>query len=388
MACLPPMTDALSYRTLFDTVLRRIPAETAHALAADTLAGVGRVPGVRTLLARAYAPTDARLEVHALGLTFPSPLGVAAGLDKNATWFEELGALGFGFVEVGTLTARPQPGNPRPRIHRLIADRALINSMGFPNGGAAAAESRLRARSGRTPVAVNIGRSRAARDANADYRESVRRLAPLADLLVLNVSSPNTPGLRELQAVDVLADLVRAVRAELSAIGVTVPLLVKIAPDLTDDQIDAIAHAALELGLDGIVAVNTTTSRAGLAPGSDLAGQPGGLSGRPLKERSLQVLRRLRAQTDGRLVLVSVGGIETAQDAWERIRAGATLVQAYTGFIYGGPAWPSQINRGLVERLEAAGAASIGEIVGSESAERADGRDAGAAGGDGEGAAA
>jgi dihydroorotate dehydrogenase len=298
-------------------------------------------------------------------MTFPSPLGVAAGLDKNLTWLEELGALGFGFVEVGTVTALAQPGNPRPRIFRLPADGALINSMGFPNRGAVAATRRLRGRTGRTLVAVNVGRSRAATDANADYRDSVRQLAPLADLLVLNVSSPNTPGLRDMQTADALSRLVRDVRAELDRIAVSIPLLVKISPDLDDAELDVIAQLALELRLDGIVAVNTTTSRDGLTSGGELAARPGGLSGRPLKGRALEVLRRLHAITGGDLVLVSVGGVETAADAWERIRAGATLVQAYTGFVYGGPLWPNRVNRGLSARLREGGIASIQDLVGS-----------------------
>jgi dihydroorotate dehydrogenase len=238
--------------------------------------------------------------------------------------------------------------------------------MGFPNKGAAAAARRLRRRTGQTMIAVNVGKSRAAAEVNADYRESVRQLAPLADLLVLNVSSPNTPGLREMQTVEALSSLVREVRAELDMIGVAIPLLVKVSPDLDDAELDAIAKVALDLRLDGIVAVNTTTSRAGLASGVDVSAKPGGLSGPPLRSRALEVLRRLHATTKGQLVLVSVGGIETASDAWERIRAGATLVQAYTGFVYGGPLWPHRINRGLVEQLRATGVASIQDLVGAD----------------------
>ena len=356
----------MTYRILFKLVLQHIPAETAHSLAGRTMSLLGNVPGFRALLRRLFARADQAIEVRAFGLTFPSPLGVAAGLDKNLTWFEELGALGFGFVEVGTVTALAQRGNARPRIHRLQADRALINSMGFPNKGAAAAAARLRSRTGQTIVAVNIGRSRVATDAIADYRESVRQLAPLADVLVLNVSSPNTPGLREMQTVDALMGLVRGVSAELQKIGETIPLLVKISPDLADAEIDALALAALDLGLAGIVAVNTTTSREGLPPGTDSGAKPGGLSGPPLKGRALVVLRRLHAITGGRLVLVSVGGVETAADALERVRAGATLVQAYTGFVYGGPVWPSRINRGLIRHLRATGVASIQDLVGTE----------------------
>ncbi len=356
----------MTYRILFKLVLQRIPPEAAHSLAARMLALLGKIPGFRALLRRWLVPTDQSLQVRAFGLTFPSPLGVAAGMDKNLTWFEELGALGFGFVEVGTVTALAQRGNPRPRIHRLTGDRALINSMGFPNKGAAAAARRLQRRSGRAVIAVNIGKSRAAADVSADYREAVRRVAPLADLLVLNISSPNTPGLRDIQAVDALTSLVGEVRAELTVVGATLPLLIKISPDLEDAEIDAIAEVALRLGIDGIVAVNTTTAREGVASNIALSSKPGGLSGPPLKARALEVLRRLHANTKGDLVLVSVGGLETATDALDRIRAGATLVQAHTGFVYGGPLWPSHINRDLVDLLRTAGVAAIQDLVGSE----------------------
>jgi dihydroorotate dehydrogenase len=357
------------YRLLYAGVLARFDPETVHVLTARVLGTIGRLaPGPLPALLRGLAGAttpDPRLRVRAFGLEFSSPLGVAAGLDKNLDWFEELGALGFGYVEIGTVTAEPQPGNPRPRIHRLPADRALLNSMGFPNDGAEAAARRLR-RPRRTIVAVNIGRSKLATDVEADYRRSVTLLAPHADLLVLNVSSPNTPGLRDLQAVDVLRALVRSVRTALDYCGAHPPLLVKIAPDLDDEAVDAIADAALELSLDGLVCTNTTTSREGLASAEALTARPGGVSGAPLKRRSLEVLRRVRARVGDRVVLVSVGGVESPDDALARIRAGATLVQAYTAFVYGGPSWPSEINRGLSERLRSVGAQSVQDMVGSE----------------------
>jgi dihydroorotate dehydrogenase len=357
------------YRLLYVRVLARFDPETIHVLTARALGTLGRLaPGPLHALLRALAGAtapDPRLRVSAFGLEFPSPLGVAAGLDKNLDWFEELGALGFGYVEIGTVTAEPQPGNPRPRIHRLPADRALLNSMGFPNDGAEAAARRLR-RSRRTLVAVNVGRSKVATDAEADYRHSVTLLAPHADLLVLNVSSPNTPGLRDLQAVDVLRALVQSVRSALDDCGAHPPLLVKIAPDLDDEAVDAIADVAIELSLDGLVCTNTTISRDGLASPEALTARPGGISGAPLKRRSLEVLRRVRARVGDRVVLVSVGGVEGPDDALARIRAGATLVQAYTGFVYGGPSWPSEINRGLSERLRSVGAQSIQDLVGTE----------------------
>ncbi|MDX6727019.1 MAG: dihydroorotate dehydrogenase [Baekduia sp.] len=305
---------------------------------------------VRRLVARALAPRDPALAVHALGLDFRSPLGLAAGFDKDAGHVDALAALGFGFVEIGTVTAHGQPGNPRPRMFRLPADRALVNRMGFNNDGAAAAAGRLsRPRDAGTVVGVNIGRTKAAEDAGADYRASAARLAPLADYLVINVSSPNTPGLRDLQAVEQLAGLIAGVRAATATAGRHVPLLVKIAPDLADDDVDAIADLALAAGLDGVIATNTTTARDGLAsPAAAVAAAgAGGLSGAPVADRSLAVLRRLRDRVGDRLVLVSVGGVETPEDAWERLRAGATLVQAYTGFVYGGPLWAWRMHRGL-----------------------------------------
>ena len=337
------------YRLLYALVLRRIPPETAHALAARGLSAAARLG-----LLRAYGRPDPVLAVDALGLRFPSPLGVAAGVDKDASWFAALGALGFGSVEVGTVTPLPQEGNPRPRVRRLTADRALQNSMGFPNPGAEAVAARLARRSDATVVGVNVGRSKgtAPERAAEDYRASVRRLAPAAAYLALNVSSPNTPGLRDLQAAEPLRGLVAAVRDELAELGIERPLLVKIAPDLADADVDAIADLALELGLDGIIATNTTVDRSGLTS----RGVPpeGGISGAPLKARSLEVLRRLRARAGDRLVLVSAGGVESADDAWERLQAGATLVQSYTGFVYGGPGWPRRVNRDLARRLRAA----------------------------------
>lgn len=329
-----------------------------------------RVAPVRALLRTALAPPGDALRVSALGSEFRSPLGAAAGIDKDGTWREGLGALGFGFVEVGTVTARPQDGNVGSRIARLPRDRALVNRMGFPSAGAQAVAARLAGQAPGAAVGVNVGKTRvvALEDADSDYRESVRLLAPHADYLVLNVSSPNTPGLRDLQGPDRLASLVEEVRKELAASSSTrVPLLLKIAPDLEDEDIDAIADQAVELGLDGIVAVNTTVARTGLrthAREVEAAGD-GGLSGAPLKARGLAVLKRLHARVGNRLVLISVGGIETPEDAWQRILAGATLVQGYTGFVYGGPLWPHRMNRGLERLLRDSGIASLQEAIGA-----------------------
>ncbi len=368
------------YRLLYRVVLRRVPAEAAHRAGFGLIRGAARVPGAAWLLGWWLGPRDPVLRVRALGLEFPGPLGLAAGFDKDARGTRGLGALGFGFVEVGTVTVRAQPGNPRPRMFRLTADRALVNRMGFNNAGAAGAAARLRgrgrgarARGGRTRggpiVGVNIGKTKAVPDeeASADYAASARAVAGVADYVVVNVSSPNTPGLRDLQAAGRLRPVLVAVRAALdgaSAGGQRVPLLVKIAPDLADAEVDAVADLALELGLDGIIATNTTVSRDGLAspPSQVAAAGAGGLSGPPLRARALAVLVRLRARAGDRLVLIAAGGIETPEDAWERLRAGATLVQAYTGFIYGGPLWPRRMHAGLARRARAAGLSSIGDV--------------------------
>ncbi|MGO4534099.1 quinone-dependent dihydroorotate dehydrogenase [Leifsonia sp. 2MCAF36] len=337
------------YRALFNLVLSRLDPERAHHLAFVVIRALPAV-GLGGLARRFTAP-DPSLAVEALGLRFESPFGVAAGFDKDGEAVLGLGTLGFGHVEVGTITALPQPGNDKPRLFRLIPDRAVINRMGFNNHGAGAAADRLLRvrRSGRRPVlGVNIGKSRvvAVEDATADYLTSARALAPVADYLVVNVSSPNTPGLRGLQELELLSPLLAAVK---DVAGET-PLLVKIAPDLTDDQVERIARLAVELGLAGIIATNTTISREGLstdAPVVEAAGA-GGLSGAPLAARSLEVLRLIRAVVPPELCVISVGGVETAEDVQERLDAGATLVQGYTAFLYRGPLWARQINRGLL----------------------------------------
>jgi dihydroorotate dehydrogenase len=360
------------YGLAYRTVLRRLPAEGTHRAAFGLIRLAGTIPGGRWLLRSWFAPQDPVLRVRALGLNLPGPLGLAAGFDKDARGADALGALGFAFVEVGTVTAQPQPGNPRPRMFRLPADRALINRMGFNNAGAAVAANRLRHRPAGATVAVgvNIGKTKVVppERAVADYVASARLVAPVASYVVVNVSSPNTPGLRDLQATSTLRPLLTAVRAALDETdtGRRVPLLVKIAPDLADGDVDAIADLALELGLDGIIATNTTIGRSGLVsdPALVAAAGAGGLSGAPLRARSLEVLGRLYTRTGDRLVLIAAGGIETADDAWERIAAGATLIQAYTGFIYGGPAWPRHVQDGLARRVRAAGLTSIEQVRG------------------------
>jgi dihydroorotate dehydrogenase len=356
-----------AYDALFDRVLTRADPERAHDL------GFRAIRAGAPLTRSALAHRVPGVPVSAMGLTFANPLGLAAGFDKNAVGIDALAALGFGFVEIGTVTAQPQPGNPEPRLFRLTEDRAIVNRMGFNNDGAEVVAERLARRQARLderdrrsggrigqgaglrPVlGVNIGKTKVIPDDDeaavlTDYAFSARLLAPYADYLVVNASSPNTPGLRSLQAVDRLAPLLEEVRrvAE-EARGRAVPLCVKIAPDLADDDIVAVAELARSQGLDGIIATNTTISRDGLR--TDRAAVealgPGGLSGPVLRKRSLEVLRILRAH-DREIALVSVGGITGVDDARGRLRAGADLVQTYTGFVYGGPLWPRRIVAGL-----------------------------------------
>ncbi|MDO9458196.1 quinone-dependent dihydroorotate dehydrogenase [Nocardioides sp.] len=337
------------YDRVFEHGFRRVDAERAHHL------GFAAIRTVAPRLGRFRPQGD---PVVAMGLTFPHALGLAAGFDKNAVGIDALGALGFGHVEVGTVTGQAQPGNPQPRLFRLVADRAVVNRMGFNNDGAQAVADRLAAR-GRRPdgpvLGINIGKTKVVPEDDdaavlADYGLSTRLLAPHADYLVVNVSSPNTPGLRTLQAVERLGPLLSHVRRVADGGSVTrVPLLVKIAPDLTDDDVLAVADLAVEIGLDGIVATNTTISRDGLrsSPDEVTGAGAGGLSGAPLAARSTEVLRLLRGRVGPDLTLVGVGGISTAADARERLGAGADLLQAYTAFVYGGPTWPRRIVKGL-----------------------------------------
>jgi dihydroorotate dehydrogenase len=343
------------YRTLFSLVLTRLDPERAHHLAFAFIRALPTL-GIGRLVRLATRPR-ADLSVRTLGLRFDSPFGVAAGFDKDGKGVLGLGQLGFSHVEVGTLTAIAQPGNERPRLFRLIPDRAVVNRMGFNNRGADVAAERLRRIAGRPdrPVlGVNIGKSRvvAVEDATADYLASASILAPVADYLVVNVSSPNTPGLRGLQELDMLAPLLEAVKG----VAGEVPLLVKIAPDLTDDEVARIAELVVRIGLDGIIATNTTISREGLLTDSAVIGAAGagGLSGAPLAARSLEVLRLIRSIVPAELCVISVGGVETAADVAERLASGATLVQGYTGFIYRGPLWAREINRGLEKLRRAA----------------------------------
>ncbi|THC50912.1 quinone-dependent dihydroorotate dehydrogenase [Streptomyces sp. A1499] len=362
------------YKLFFRLVFRRMDPEQAHHLAFRWIRLTARVPVLRTFVAAVLAPRHEELRTEALGLRMHGPFGLAAGFDKNAVAIDGMSMLGFDHIEIGTVTGEAQPGNPKRRLFRLVADRALINRMGFNNEGSAAVAARLAARRPvfRTVVGVNIGKTKVVSEeaAAADYVKSAERLARHADYLVVNVSSPNTPGLRNLQATESLRPLLTAVReaADRSAEGRRVPLLVKIAPDLADEDVDAVADLAVELGLDGIIATNTTIAREGLGLKSDpaLVKEAGGLSGAPVKERSLQVLRRLYARVGDRITLVGVGGVENAEDAWRRILAGATLVQGYSAFIYEGPFWARAIHQGLAARLRTSPYATLADAVGAD----------------------
>jgi dihydroorotate dehydrogenase len=341
--------------------LRWLPPETAHRLA---LWGLGH-----GLAPRARLPDYPRLRSRVLGHDFAHPLGLAAGFDKNGEAIGGLLALGFSFVEIGTVTPRPQAGNPRPRLFRLPEDAALINRMGFNNAGLAAVRARLARREPKAGiVGANLGMNRDAADPAADYEAGLRGLYALVDYLAVNVSSPNTPGLRALQASDALRPLLAhllAVRAELAAGAAPKPLLVKIAPDLTAAEEAALASVVLDLGVDGLIVGNTTLARPATLRGRHRA-EAGGLSGRPLRAPATEQLRRLYRLTEGRLPLIGVGGIGSGQDAYDKIRAGAALVQLYTALVYRGPGLARRIHRELLALLARDGFASIREAVGAD----------------------
>lgn len=364
----PAFKAALIYRALFRLILQRTDAEAAHRWAGRVLASLASIPGLRRALARWLGARDSSLRVAALGLEFATPLGVAAGVDKDGTWFPNLLALGFGHVEVGTITSLPQPGNEVPRIFRLPRVRGLVNSMGFPNPGAEVVAPRLERGSALGVVGANVGKTRVLpiEEIGNDYCTTARWLAPRCDYFVVNVSSPNTPGLLEMQDVARSRHLIEAVMAELRSLDAPPPLLIKIGPDLTDPEVDALATLALDLGLDGIVAVNTTRDLEHLdaATRAALGSARGGISGAPLRGRARHVLRRLRAVVGDEMILISVGGVDSPEEAWKRIAAGATLVQAYAGFVYGGPLWAHRMNSGLRGFVRRAGLANIQEAVG------------------------
>jgi dihydroorotate dehydrogenase len=343
--------------SLFERLGRRalftFDPETAHGLSIAALrCGLPLSPA---------APADERLAVKLCGLSFPNPLGMAAGYDKNAEVPDALLGLGFGFAEVGTVTPLPQSGNPRPRIFRLEEDSAVINRLGFNNEGHAAAEARLKARAGRKGiVGVNIGANKDSADRVADYILGVERFSSLASYLTVNISSPNTPGLRSMQAREALSELLSGVTAARARAARHVPIFLKIAPDLVEAELEDIAAEVTEKRLDGIIVSNTTLSRHGLK--SAAASETGGLSGKPLFERSTIALARMRRLVGPDMALIGVGGVDSAEAALEKIRAGADLVQLYTGMIYAGPVLPARILDGMRRALDRASVSSIREL--------------------------
>jgi dihydroorotate dehydrogenase len=352
------MTD---YYRIVGPLLRLLDPEIAHRLALIALRR-GVVP-----TAEAEAEADPRLRVGLWGMTFPNPVGLAAGFDKNAEVADAMLALGFGFVEVGTVTPRPQPGNPRPRVFRLAEHGALINRLGFNNAGMETVFRRLERRrsSGKLGiVGVNLGPNRESADPVDDCARATRRFAGVADYLVVNVSSPNTPGLRGLQSKKPLSRLLARVLAARDGAGSRSPLLVKVAPDLTAEERRDIVEVALAEGIDGLIATNTTVSRPA-SPGDSRACESGGLSGRPLFALSTAVLADLYRLSEGRLPIIGVGGIASGEDAYAKIRAGASLVQLYTALVYQGPGLVLRVCRDLAHRLRADGFASVAEAVGS-----------------------
>jgi dihydroorotate dehydrogenase len=340
-------------------LLFALPAETAHETVSELLRLAQGTP-VEDLLARRYAVEDDRLAVDAFGLRFPNPVGVAAGFDKNARVPRALAALGFGHVEVGGVTAEAQPGNPRPRLFRLAEDRALINRMGFNNEGADAVGARLADLDLPVPLGVNVGKSKSTplEEAESDYRYTYERVADSADYVVVNVSSPNTPGLRSLQRRDRLESILGTLRDA----GAD-PLLVKLSPDLADTAVEEALAVVDDLDLEGVIATNTTTGRPDTL-GSPHRAETGGLSGAPIEGRATEMVRFVAERTD--VPVVGVGGVADAEGAYAKIRAGASLVQLYTGLIYEGPGVAHEINRGLLELLERDGFESVEAAVGAD----------------------
>jgi dihydroorotate dehydrogenase len=361
------------YRSILKPLLFRLPPEAAHEMALRFCETGLRLKIARGAIARRFEG-EPFTGLERFGLSFRNPVGLAAGFDKDGVAAEGLAALGFGFIEVGTVTNLPQPGNPRPRLFRLPQDGALINRMGFNNAGARAVAESLRLHRPACVLGVNIGKSRAVavEEATADYLASFESIYDVADYVAVNVSSPNTPGLRDLQHADALYTLLQALQARNLELSKTragtepLPLLVKIAPDLQEHELEAIVDVALGAGLSGIIATNTTVSRAPLKTAASVveAYGGGGLSGAPLRARSTEVIAALYKLTRGRLPIIGVGGIFNAEDAWEKICAGASLIQIYTGFIYEGPGIVPDINEGLHERLIKQGYRTLDEAVG------------------------
>ncbi len=361
------------WRYLLRPILFSIPAERAHYAAMSAFRYSAMLPGVASFLRNKNKVSDSRLASEHFGLKFENPVGLAAGFDKNGQWFELLELMGFSHIEIGTLTAHAQPGNDKPRLFRLPQDRALINRMGFNNDGSEAAAQALQGRTCHGVLGINIGKSKITElaDAASDYAKSMERLIPYAGYFTINVSSPNTPGLRKLQNRDDLEQIIRKLKNVNrswtdSNAQKAKPILLKIAPDLTLEQIDEIADLAIDSELDGLIATNTTIAREPLQTDTSVVEQigAGGLSGKPLTERSREVVRRLFLRLQGKIPVIGCGGIMSADDAWQMICSGASMVQVYTGFVYGGPQFVRQLNRELLKKLDERGINHIQDAIG------------------------
>jgi len=343
----------------------RLDAEHAHEAALKSLRFALSTKKAKQFARKVFNP-GVWPAIERFGLKFPGPIGLAAGFDKNALAVEPLESLGFGFIEVGTVTLRPQAGNPKPRLFRLEEDLALLNRMGFNNDGSDAVASRLSKLRCKCPIGVNIGRNKdvANEDAVEDYVKVFEIVAPHADYVAINISSPNTPGLRNLQEAGLLDRLLAALSSANRELSAPKPIMVKLSPDLDEDQIHEIANVCLSNEVSGIIATNTTLSRSGLKTQGNLLYEEGGISGRPLGKLSNQVISTLYRHLGKRIAIIGVGGIMSAQDAFEKIASGASLLQVYTGFIYGGPSFPSSLSLGLLEIIEKMGFSSLEEAVG------------------------
>ncbi|MBK6976916.1 MAG: quinone-dependent dihydroorotate dehydrogenase [Cytophagaceae bacterium] len=339
------------YKNLIFPVLSQFDPEKIHYFAMNSLRLLLKIPGTKYILKSSLDVSNPQLAKKVMGLSFKNPIGLAAGFDKNAQWIDELDCLGFGFIEIGTITPKPQDGNPKPRLFRLKKDLALINRMGFNNLGIEEAVKNLKKRNSDIIIGGNIGKNKITDNADAlnDYLLTFNGLKDWVDYFVVNVSSPNTPGLRELQEKEPLKKILVALQAENQV--ARKPILLKIAPDLTDSQLDDIVDIVLESGIDGVIATNTTLSREGLNTDKSVVDNigAGGLSGKPLTKRSTEVIRYLNKKGEGKFVIIGVGGIYNAKDAKEKLEAGASLVQVYSGFIYEGMAIAKKINDGLLK---------------------------------------
>ncbi len=356
------------YDGLYRLFLSRFDPETIHHVSIDLLSGAGQFPPSRKLLSSAFSPRPTYVPIQAFGMSFAHPLGLAGGFDKEARCLPALQSLGFSFIEVGTVTPQPQPGNPSPRLFRLTEDKALINRMGFPSTGMNILVNRLQKIGNHVdvPIFVSLGKNKATalQDAVQDYTASLNLLHAYGDAFVVNISSPNTPDLRKLQTRDYLAELLERLMNEMRDLargGSPKPLLIKIAPDLTWPEIDDILDLALEFVIAGIIATNTTLERPHLH--SSYQNEAGGLSGQPLRQRSTEIIRHIHQHTDNKLLIIGVGGVFTGDDVWEKLEAGASLVQAYTGFIYKGPAFVKTALAQLESRMRDAGITQYQSIL-------------------------